>query len=120
MTNLLLHLFVKDADNTENPKVRAAIGTLSGLVGIVCNLLLFTFKLLVGTLTCSVSITADAMNNLSDASGSIVTLVGFRLADRPDDDKHPYGHARFEYLSGLVVSAMIVIIGFELAKTSVG
>lgn len=119
MTNLLLHLFVKDADNTENPKVRAAIGTLSGLVGIVCNLLLFTFKLLVGTLTCSVSITADAMNNLSDASGSIVTFIGFRVADKPADEHHPYGHARAEYLSGLSVAALILVIGIELVKTSV-
>ena len=120
MTNLLLRLFVKDADNTENPKVRAAIGTLSGLVGIVCNLLLFAFKLLVGTLTCSVSITADAMNNLSDASGSIVTFIGFRVADKPADAHHPYGHARAEYLSGLGVAALILVIGIELVKTSVG
>ena len=119
MTNLLLHLFVKDADNTENPKVRAAIGTLSGLVGIVCNLLLFAFKLLVGTLTSSVSITADAMNNLSDASGSIVTFIGFRVADKPADAHHPYGHARAEYLSGLGVAALILVIGIELVKTSV-
>ena len=119
MTNLLLRLFVKDADNTENPKVRAAIGTLSGLVGIVCNLLLFAFKLLVGTLTGSVSITADAMNNLSDASGSIVTFIGFRVADKPADEHHPYGHARAEYLSGLGVAALILVIGIELVKTSV-
>ena len=119
MTKLLLRLFVKDADNTENPKVRAAIGTLSGLVGIVCNLLLFAFKLLVGTLTGSVSITADAMNNLSDASGSIVTFIGFRVADKPADEHHPYGHARAEYLSGLGVAALILVIGIELVKTSV-
>ena len=119
MTNLLLRLFVRDADNTENPKVRAAIGTLSGLVGIVCNLLLFAFKLLVGTLTGSVSITADAMNNLSDASGSIVTFIGFRVADKPADEHHPYGHARAEYLSGLGVAALILVIGIELVKTSV-
>ena len=119
MTKLLLRLFVKDADNRESPKVRAAIGTLSGLVGIVCNLLLFTFKLLVGTLTCSVSITADAMNNLSDASGSIVTFIGFRVADKPADEHHPYGHARAEYLSGLGVAALILVIGLELVKTSV-
>ena len=114
MTKLLLHLFVKDADNTESPKVRAAIGTLSGLVGIVCNVLLFAFKLLVGTLTGSVSITADAMNNLSDASGSIVTFIGFRVADKPADEHHPYGHARAEYLSGLGVAALILVIGLEL------
>ena len=119
MTNLLLRLFVKDADNTDSPKVRAAIGTLSGLVGIVCNLLLFAFKLLVGTLTSSVSITADAMNNLSDASGSIVTFIGFRVADKPADAHHPYGHARAEYLSGLGVAALILVIGIELVKTSV-
>ena len=119
MTKLLLHLFVKDADNTESPKVRAAIGTLSGLVGIVCNVLLFAFKLLVGTLTGSVSITADAMNNLSDASGSIVTFIGFRVADKPADEHHPYGHARAEYLSGLGVAALILVIGLELVKTSV-
>ena len=119
MTSLLLRLFVKDADNTENPKVRAAIGTLSGLVGIVCNLLLFAFKLLVGTRTGSVSITADAMNNLSDASGSIVTFIGFRVADKPADAHHPYGHARAEYLIGLGVAALILVIGIELVKTSV-
>lgn len=119
MTNLLLRLFVRDADQTENPKVRSAVGRLSGFVGIGCNLLLFIGKLLVGTLAGSVSITADAMNNLSDASSSIVTLLGFKLAEKPADEDHPYGHARFEYLSGLAVSAMIIIIGFELAKTSV-
>ena len=119
MTNLLLRLFVKDADNTDSPKVRAAIGTLSGLVGIVCNVLLFAFKLLVGTLTGSVSITADAMNNLSDATSSIVTLVGFKLAEQPADAEHPYGHARAEYLSGLGVAALILVIGIELVKTSV-
>ena len=119
MTKLLLRLFVKDAKNTDSPKVRAAIGTMSGLVGIVCNLLLFAFKLLVGTLTSSVSITADAMNNLSDASGSIVTFIGFRVADKPADEHHPYGHARAEYLSGLGVAALILVIGIELVKTSV-
>ena len=119
MTKLLLRLFVKDAENTDSPKVRAAIGTMSGLVGIMCNVLLFAFKLLVGTLTGSVSITAAAMNNLSDASGSIVTFIGFRVADKPADADHPYGHARAEYLSGLGVAALIVVIGVELVKTSV-
>jgi cation diffusion facilitator family transporter len=88
-------------------------------VGIGCNLLLFLGKLLVGTLSGSVSITADAMNNLSDASGSIVTLVGFRLADKPADEHHPYGHARAEYLSGLAVAVLILFIGLELGKSSV-
>ena len=119
MTDLLLKLFVPNCENKEDAAVRGRIGTLSGLTGIVCNLLLFLGKLIVGTVSCSVSITADALNNLSDASGSILTLVGFRLASKPADEEHPYGHARFEYLSGLAVAAMIVIIGFELAKTSV-
>ncbi len=119
MTKLLLKLFVKNHEKTSEPKVRSAIGRLSGLVGIVCNLLLFGGKLAVGTLTGSVSITADAMNNLTDASSSVVTLVGFKLAEKPADEDHPYGHARFEYLSGLAVAALILIIGFELAKGSV-
>ena len=119
MTNILLRLFVPDHRNPKDSKVRAAIGSLSGMVGIAANLLLFLGKIIVGTLTGSVSITADAMNNLSDASGSIVTLIGFKLADKPADEHHPYGHARFEYLSGLAVAAMIVVIGFELAKSSV-
>ena len=119
MTRLLLKLFVKDFSKTDNPKVRAAIGKLSGVVGILCNLLLFAGKLAVGTIAGSVSITADAMNNLTDASSSIVTLIGFRLAEKPADEDHPYGHARYEYLSGLAVAAIIIVIGFELAKGSV-
>ena len=119
MTKLLLKLFVKDSDNPDSPTARAAIGSLSGFVGIVANIVLFAFKLLIGIFTGSVAITADAMNNLSDASGAIVTLLGFKLAQRPADEEHPYGHARFEYLSGLAVSVMIMVIGFELGKTSV-
>ena len=119
MTNLLLRLFVKNSQDTINPRIRSAIGKLSGIVGIVCNFLLFAGKLVVGTISHSVAITADAMNNLSDASSSIVTLIGFRLAEKPADADHPYGHARYEYLSGLGVAALIVVIGFELAKTSV-
>lgn len=119
MTKLLLRLFVKEYNQSKKPKVRSAVGKLSGVVGIICNLLLFGLKLLVGTISGSVSITADAMNNLSDATSAIVTLVGFKLAEKPADEDHPYGHARYEYLSGLAVAAMIIVIGFELAKTSV-
>lgn len=119
MTKLLLRLFVKNYDTPEVPKVRSLVGKLSGTVGILCNLLLFAAKLVVGTLSGSVSITADAMNNLTDATSSIVTLVGFKLAERPADEDHPYGHARYEYLSGLAVAAMIIVIGFELGKSSV-
>ncbi len=119
MTNLLLKFFVKDTD-LKASSARATVGMLSGGVGIVCNLFLFALKLLIGTVAGSVSVTADAMNNLSDATSSIVTLIGFRLAKMPADEDHPYGHARYEYLSGLAVAAMIIVIGFELAKTSVG
>ena len=119
MIKLLLHLFVKDYDKTTDGVVRARVGRLSGIVGVLCNLLLFAGKLTVGILSASVSITADAMNNLSDAASSIVTLIGFRLAERPADEDHPYGHARYEYLTALAVSALILIIGFELAKGSV-
>ena len=119
MTNFLLRLFVKQHQDRENPAVRGAVGRLSGAVGIGCNALLFLIKLLAGSLTGSVSITADAMNNLSDASGSLVTLIGFRMADKPADAHHPYGHARAEYLSGLGVAVLILFIGFELVKSSV-
>ena len=118
MTQLLLKLFVKDHKNTTDPKVRSAYGKLAGLVGILCNLLLFGGKLLVGILSGAVSVTADAMNNLTDASSSVVTLLGFKLAERPADEEHPYGHARIEYLSALAVAAMILIIGVELAKSA--
>ena len=119
MTRLLLRLFVRNADQTDDPKVRSAYGILAGIVGILCNLLLFAGKLVVGTLSGSVSITADAVNNLSDASSSVVTLVGFRIAEKPADEGHPYGHARVEYISGLAVAALILVIGVELAKNSV-
>ena len=119
MTNLLLRLFIKNYKNTSDPKVRGAVGILSGIVGIVCNLLLFAGKLLVGTLAGSVSITADAVNNLSDASSALITLAGFKLAERPADQGHPYGHARMEYLAGLAVAALILIIGVGLGRSSV-
>ena len=119
MTALLLRLFVKDHRNTQDAAVRAAYGNLSGIVGIVCNLFLFASKLAIGILSGSISITADAVNNLSDAGSSIVTLVGFRLSSKPADDEHPFGHARAEYLTGLVIAGLILFIGFELAKSSV-
>ena len=120
MTELLTRRFVLRGGDADPKHTRAAAGRLSGIVGIICNLLLFATKLAVGTLSGSVSITADAMNNLSDASSSIVTLVGFHLAEKPADEHHPFGHARFEYLSGLAVAGLILIIGYELAQTSIG
>ena len=118
MTKLLLKIFVKNHTNGQDPTVRAKVGKLSGIVGIIANAILCAGKLFIGTISGSVSITADAMNNLSDAASSIVTLIGFKLAERPADEDHPYGHARYEYLSGLAVAAMVLVIGFELAKTS--
>jgi cation diffusion facilitator family transporter len=118
MTNFLLRLFVKDYQNADNPDVHSAIGKLAGITGIVCNCLLSAGKLIAGLITGSVAIIADAINNLSDAASSIVTLMGFRLAQRPADKKHPYGHARYEYLSGLAVAALILLIGAELVKSS--
>lgn len=118
MTKLLLRIFVRDYQNADAPHVHAAIGMLAGIVGVVCNLLLFAGKLTAGLLAASVSIIADAMNNLSDASSSVITLLGFRMAQRPADKNHPYGHARYEYLSGLVVAFLILLIGAELGQSS--
>ena len=119
MTSLLLKLFVKNSDDTGDPKVRTAYGVLSGIVGIICNALLCAGKLAVGFFSGSVSVIADAVNNLSDASSSVVTLIGFRLAAKPADEKHPFGHYRIEYFSGLAVAVMIVVIGVELIKSSI-
>ena len=104
--------------NVQDSAKRATLGKLSGLVGIVCNVCLAGSKLAVGKLAGSMSITADGLNNLSDAASSIVTLTGFKLAEKPADKEHPYGHARFEYLASLTVAVMILFIGFELAKSS--
>lgn len=120
MTKLLLRLFVKNYENCEDMTVRASVGKLAGATGIVCNIILFLGKLMAGILSGSVAIIADAVNNLSDASSSIVTLLGFRLAQMPADKDHPYGHARYEYLSGLMVAVLILVIGVELVKSSVG
>lgn len=119
MTKLFLRFLKINENSPIDSKTRGAVGKLSGIVGIAANLLLFAGKLAVGTLSGSLSITADAMNNLSDASSSIVTFMGFKLAEKPADSEHPYGHARFEYLSGLAVAALILIIGVDLAKSSV-
>ena len=103
----------------EDPKKRAEIGKMSGLIGIACNFLLAGSKIAVGNFAGSTSIVADGLNNMSDAASSAVTLIGFKLAEKPADREHPYGHARFEYLASLVVSAMILVIGLELAQKSV-
>lgn len=119
MTELLIRLFVKDGKNTDDPGVRGRYGRLAGGVGVACNAVLCAAKLVIGTLSGSVSITADAVNNLSDAASSVMTLLSFYIAGKPPDDEHPFGHARVEYLSGLGVAALIMVIGFQLGKSSV-
>ncbi len=119
LTELLLRLFIKETPGRTEQAMRRRYGTLSGVVGICTNIALVAGKLAVGLVSGSISIIADAVNNLSDAASSIVTLVGFRMAAKPADREHPFGHARFEYLSGLVVSIMILLIGVELLKSSV-
>ena len=116
----LVRLFFKDCDNVTDPAVRERYGILSGAVGIVLNLLLSAGKLFAGLMTGSISITADAFNNLSDAGSSVVTLVGFKLAGQKADDGHPFGHGRMEYLAGLLVSLMILLVGVELGRSSIG
>ncbi|MEQ2456857.1 cation diffusion facilitator family transporter [Flavonifractor hominis] len=118
MTDRLVRLFIKDWDRVQDPAVRQKYGILSGLVGIVLNLLLSGGKFFAGLLTGSISITADAFNNLSDAGSSVVTLVGFKLAGQRADDGHPFGHGRMEYLAGLLVSVLILLVGVELGKSS--
>ena len=119
LTKLLVKLFVKDSDNCDNPKVRTAYGNLSGVCGIILNLLLFGGKLFAGIVSASVSVIADALNNLSDAGSSVVTFLGFKLASRPADREHPFGHGRYEYVAGLGISVVILLMGVELIKSSI-
>ena len=119
MTKLLLKTVEKKNPDPTSGAYRAQVGSLSGTVGIFCNMALFAVKLMVGMISGSVSIMADALNNLTDCASAIVTLLGFKLAEKPADSEHPYGHARYEYLTALAVAALILVIGFELAKTSV-
>lgn len=118
MTNWLVKTFVRRPDEHDDPAVRQSYGLLSGCVGILLNLLLSGGKFVAGLLTGSISITADAFNNLSDAGSSVVTLAGFHLAGKAADESHPFGHGRIEYLSGLVVSMAILLVGIELGKSS--
>lgn len=118
MTQLLIRLFIKNSGNVSDPSVRESYGKFSGVVGIATNILLFLLKIITGLLFNSIALVADAINNLSDSLSSIVTLVGFKLAGKPADEEHPYGHARIEYLSGLIVSFSILILGLQLGKSS--
>lgn len=120
MLKLLIKLFIKNSDDVSNPAVRRAYGTLCSLYGVFLNVLLFAGKYFAGVLTGSVAIVADAFNNLSDAGSSVITLLGFALAGRKSDLEHPFGHGRIEYLTGLALSALIILMGFELGKSSLG
>ena len=119
MTERLVRRFIRDWENVGDPAVRERYGALSGVVGILLNLLLSLGKFFAGLLTGSIAVTADAFNNLSDAGSSVVTLVGFKLAGQKADDGHPFGHGRIEYLAGLLVSLLILMVGVELGKTSI-
>ena len=120
MITFMASLFIKDSKNYKEPSVRQAYGVLSGAVGIGLNILLFFGKWLAGTISGSIAIIADAFNNLSDAGSSIITLIGFRLSGQEPDPEHPFGHGRMEYISGLLVSVAILVMGFELIGSSIG
>lgn len=117
MTNLLIRLFLKQDES--KPLNREKYGRLAGIVGIICNIFLSIAKFIIGSLAHSVSITADATNNITDAGSSVVTLIGFRLSEKPADEDHPYGHARIEYITGLIVSFLIILIGYDSLKSAV-
>ena len=119
MTDLILRIFVRDHKNTEDPAVRDKCGRVAGAVGIVTNFLLFLMKIIVGTAFHSVSVTADAVNNLTDSGSSVVTLIGFKMASKPADEKHPFGHARIESLSGVIVSFIVIFLGLQLGMSSI-
>ncbi|MBQ9098295.1 MAG: cation transporter [Clostridia bacterium] len=118
MQKLLTRLFVKNSDDIKNPIVRRAYGTMTSVTGILVNLLLFAIKLVAGSLSGSISIRADAVNNLSDAGSSVISLISFKLSAKPADRKHPFGHARIEYVASMIVSFLILFIGVELVRSS--
>lgn len=119
MTELLVKLFIKDSNNTKSADVRRKYGTLGSVVGIVCNILLCAVKIAVGTITASISIIGDGLNNLSDMGSSVITMIGFKLSNKPADSDHPFGHGRMEFISAFIVSALIIVVGAELFISSV-
>ena len=119
MTELLSRWFVKDHNNTASPAVRTAYGTMVSITGIIVNLILFAAKFVVGTLFGAISIVGDAVNNLSDAGTQIISLISFRIAAKPADREHPFGHARIEYVTSMIVSFLVMLVGFELIKSSI-
>ncbi len=118
MITLLSKIFIRNREDTSSPAVRSAYGTLCGIMGIILNIVLFGIKMLAGILSGAISIMADAFNNLTDAGSSVITLIGFRMSGQKPDRDHPFGHGRIEYVSGLIVSMLIILVGFELGKTS--
>ena len=119
MTDFLCKRFVKNYENTKEPQVREGYGKLASVVGIISNAILCIAKILVGLISGSLALIADGINNLADASSSVITLAGFKLSALPEDDEHPYGHARIEYITGMIVSVLIVVVGVELIKYSI-
>ena len=119
MTNFLIKLFIKDKDNVEGPSVRGKYAMLSSITGIVVNILLSIFKLIIGIIANSMSIISDALNNVSDAGSSIVTMIGFKMSQKKVDSDHPWGHGRMEYITGFFVDILIILVGFELLKSSI-
>ena len=119
MTNFLIKLFIKDKDNVQDREVREKYGMLSSITGIIVNILLSVFKLIIGVLAGSMSIISDALNNISDAGSSIVTLLGFKMSQKKVDSDHPWGHGRMEYISAFIVDILIILVGFELLQSSV-
>ncbi len=118
MTNILVKWFVKDYEKTDNVKVRTAYGVLASIVGIICNFILFSMKLIIGLVINSISVMADAFNNLSDAASSVVSLIGIKLSERPADKEHPFGHGRFEYITALAVAFLILQVGFSCLRSA--
>jgi len=118
LSKFLISKFVKNYQDVTNKKVRDGYGYLGGLVGITLNLILFATKLFIGIISNSIAVTADAFNNLSDVASSVITILGFKLASKPPDKEHPFGHGRLEYVSGLIVSFLVILVGFEFIKTS--
>lgn len=119
ISKYLVNTFVKNNNDIKNKKVRGAYGLLGGIVGIIVNLILFIIKLSVGILVSSIAVMADAFNNLSDAASSVITIIGFKMADKPADAEHPFGHGRMEYISALIVAFMVMLVGVQFVKSSI-
>ena len=120
VTELFVRLFIKNKDNVQNPQVRTAYGVLASIVGICLNIVLFLIKIISGMLVNSISVMADAFNNLSDAASSVISFVGVKLAGRPADKEHPFGHGRYEYITAFIVSFLVLQVGFSCFKSSIG